>query len=201
MSRLNALKHGILAEQVVLPSEDPAEFAAFENALYEQLKPVGELEWLQAGLIATHAWRLRRAMLVEKGIFMRGIYGLIAENENRKAEGYVSHPDSLMTRLAKSINEEDGEPTIEDPDAHRTALARAREAEKVRDSNDALLGAAFIRDAGSTDALSKLSRYEAHIQRSLFKSLDELSRLQGLRQGLGSESEMPGHVADPPELD
>jgi len=43
------------------------------------------------------------------------------------------------------------------------------------------LGAAFIRDADSSDALSKLSRYETSIERSLYLALRELERLQSYR--------------------
>ena len=43
---------------------------------------------------------------------------------------------------------------------------------------DALLGAAFQSEAYEADAFSRLSRYEAHIQRSMFKALDELQLLQ-----------------------
>jgi hypothetical protein len=43
------------------------------------------------------------------------------------------------------------------------------------------LGVAFVRDAGGPEALTKLSRYEAAIERSLFRNLDELRRLQASR--------------------
>ncbi len=44
-------------------------------------------------------------------------------------------------------------------------------------------GLAFIRVANNSDAFSKLSRYESTIERSLFKALHELQRLQSARSG------------------
>ena len=48
-------------------------------------------------------------------------------------------------------------------------------------SPEGILGQAFITDAESADALAKLARYEAHLQRSMFKALNELQHLQAAR--------------------
>ena len=45
------------------------------------------------------------------------------------------------------------------------------------------LGDAFMRDSANANALSKLSRYETSMERSLYKALHELQRLQAARQG------------------
>ncbi|MDA2934409.1 hypothetical protein MYX82_08700 [Acidobacteria bacterium AH-259-D05] len=45
------------------------------------------------------------------------------------------------------------------------------------------LGMAFIKQGTGGDAFSKLSRYEAAIERSLYKALHELQRLQAARNG------------------
>jgi len=55
------------------------------------------------------------------------------------------------------------------------------------------LGRAFRWDCEGTEALSKLTRYEGHLQRSLFKTLHELERLQARRRG--------AHVPPPAVLD
>ena len=53
----------------------------------------------------------------------------------------------------------------------------------VGDSEVSKLGLSFIREA---DAFSKLSRYEAMIERSLYKALHELQRLQAARRADGN---------------
>ena len=53
----------------------------------------------------------------------------------------------------------------------------------------------FIRDANGANAFSKLSRYETTIERSIYKALHELLRLQVARR------HTEGHVPPPTALD
>ena len=46
-----------------------------------------------------------------------------------------------------------------------------------------LLGESFLRDAAGSNALSKLSRYETALHRSLQRDLHELERQQARRKG------------------
>lgn len=70
-SRMNALKHGIRSQQVVVRGrcirEDDREFAALHQRLWDDLKPVGVLEEILADQIVTTHWRLRRALKAESG--------------------------------------------------------------------------------------------------------------------------------------
>ena len=54
-----------------------------------------------------------------------------------------------------------------------------------QDAETATLGRTFIRDADGANAFSKLSRYETAIERSLYKALHELQRLQAARTAAG----------------
>jgi hypothetical protein len=47
------------------------------------------------------------------------------------------------------------------------------------------LGLSFIRDGNGANAFSKLSRYEAGIERGLYKALHELQYLQAARRADG----------------
>ncbi|HWS81889.1 MAG TPA: hypothetical protein VN178_12780, partial [Rubrobacter sp.] len=55
----------------------------------------------------------------------------------------------------------------------------------VADSDASALGLSFIRDGNSANAFSKLSRYEAGIERGLYRALHELQRLQAARRADG----------------
>src|ERR1700734_1424503 len=70
-SRMNALKHGIRSQQVVIRGrcirEDEREFAALHQRLWDDLQPVGVLEEILADQIVTTHWRLRRALKAEAG--------------------------------------------------------------------------------------------------------------------------------------
>src|SRR4051812_38115947 len=69
-TRSNALRHGLLARQALLPGEDGAGLQEIETQLLADLQPVGALESLFAGRITSGSWRLRRAEGVEAGIFL-----------------------------------------------------------------------------------------------------------------------------------
>jgi hypothetical protein len=55
-----------------------------------------------------------------------------------------------------------------------------------REAETATLGRTFIRDSDSANAFSKLFRYEATIERILYKALHELQHLQAGRRADGS---------------
>ena len=63
--KYNALKHGLLAKEVVITigdgAENPEEFNALLGDLKTQLAPEGTLEEILVEKIAVAYWRLRRA--------------------------------------------------------------------------------------------------------------------------------------------
>ena len=130
--RLNALRHGLLSKEDVLPGEDEAALKVLSEQLLAELQPVGVLEIVCVEQIIAAVWRLRRLRRVDAGIFAW-------ELDNG-----------------------------------------------VRDPDKSMLGLSFIRDANSANAFSKLSRYETTIERSLYKALHELQRLQTARRAEGS---------------
>lgn len=58
--RHNAVKHGLLAEDALIPGEDEATFKDLDERLRDELQPVGELENMLVDRITTVHWRLRR---------------------------------------------------------------------------------------------------------------------------------------------
>jgi len=68
ISKMNALKHGLLSHEVLLEGEDDDMLVEFGKRLREELKPIGELELLLTDQIITYTWRLRRVMTVEKAM-------------------------------------------------------------------------------------------------------------------------------------
>ena len=67
--RLNAVKHGSLSQEILLPNENKAAFEELSERLREELQPVGELESMLVERIIAAYWRLRRLGRVEAGIF------------------------------------------------------------------------------------------------------------------------------------
>jgi hypothetical protein len=76
--RLNALRHGLLTQQILLPGEDEDALRELDERLRAELQPVGELENLLVDRIIAAYWRLWRLGRVEAGIFVRESYGSVS---------------------------------------------------------------------------------------------------------------------------
>lgn len=172
-SSKNALRHGLLSRAALLPDEDPELFADLQHGIEADLAPVGEIEWMLVGQITMAIWRLARAQRVEASVFAHRMADQQAQLATRDAS-------SCERNVMGEIFAQDGV-EITDPERRESSLERARAASAER--NDEVLGAAFIEDARSSDALSKLSRYETAHRRSLSRTLHELQRLQAARAG------------------
>jgi hypothetical protein len=176
--RLNATKHGLLSEEALLPGEDEATFLKLAERLRAELRPAGELEALLVGRIVAAHWRLGRLGRVEAGVFAHELYGELAERARREADDHETTEDESLSRSMSGT-------VITDEKRHREALSRAKEMKAERDAQTATLGRTFIRDAEGANAFSKLSRYEAAIERGLYRALHELQRLQAARRAGG----------------
>ena len=127
---MNALKHGLTAQQVTVFDESPEVFDRFYRELMRSLRPDGLMESQLAERIAINAWRLRRAYRVESGLFERGRTAWIEGKPEQANE-----VDLVFLRLTSTKGDE----------------------------------------------LLKLSRYEAAIERSLRRALQDLERRQRRR--------------------
>ena len=173
--RLNAMRHGLLSKEVLLPGEDADALRELDERLRAELQPSGELENLLVDRVVAAYWRLRRLGRVEAGIFAWELYGQLAERAEREARGYESSPlDELVASRGTKITDEN---------KHEEALSRARELRSEQEAETATLGRTFVRDADRANAFSKLSRYETAIERQLYKALHELERRQAARHG------------------
>jgi hypothetical protein len=177
--RHNAVKHGLLSRDLLLAGEDEAALKELGERLRDELQPVGELESLLVDRIISSTWRLQRLGRVEAGIFARELYGEMADRARKEADTYTS--DLMDVVRTADI-------TITNQHKHREAISKAEEMEAKQEAETATLGQTFVRDASKANAFSKLSRYETTIERSLYKALHELQRLQAARGAGGNFS-------------
>jgi hypothetical protein len=70
-SRMNALKHGLTSEQVVLFDEDIKEFERFFRQWVRACNPKGFIEHQLVERVAICAWRLRRVYRIETRLFRK----------------------------------------------------------------------------------------------------------------------------------
>jgi len=95
----NALKHGLLSRDMLLPGESPKELKAFREGIITELAPQGELEEFLADRVVESAWRLGRAVRMERDIiqdkFLRGV-----QSRARNPGAYLGDPEPTGGRVA-----------------------------------------------------------------------------------------------------
>src|SRR5689334_13848243 len=67
--RLNGLKHGLCAETIVVPGEDPAEFEAMLEAYRGEYQPATPTDEFLVRQLAMADWRLLRLYRIEAAFY------------------------------------------------------------------------------------------------------------------------------------
>ena len=135
--RFNAFRHGLLAQDAVLPGEDVDAFEDLWNRVRSEFSPVGPIEEFLVDRLVSDMWRLQRLVRAETALIHSRVQGLMADRLTDEAESYEKYDFGVLP------------PDITDEVAHaeaREALARAR---YERDRDEVLLGRAFDADAKS----------------------------------------------------
>ena len=151
-SSLNAVRHGLTANQTMLPGEDSSEFAGLRGAMFSSLKPDGALENQLVERAASLIWRMRRIQAFEVALFQW--------TAHYQAQLYDDPLDVADAPLRNDPYDIEPHPQLQD------GLTVGRMVE-------ALL---------SADLTSKLSRYETSMQRQLSQTIKDLCELQRPRR-------------------
>jgi hypothetical protein len=170
--RFNAIRHGLLTQDVVLPGEDMVAFEDLRNQVWADRSPVGPIEEFLVNQIVNAMWRLQRLARAETSLLYSRMQGLKADR--LKAEVH-SFEESELDRIVFR-------PDITDKAAHAEASKALGRARYERDRDEVLVGRALDADAKEGDAFAKLARYERSLERSLLRALDELRQLQDRRR-------------------
>jgi hypothetical protein len=156
-SSRNATKHGLTAANPLLPGEEPDGLQRLRNDLCSRFRPVGDGEELLVTRIADLQWRLGRVFSHEAAIIRDNFYNIGQKDKFR----------DLRYHRQKADAEKDGEPLPEPLTPPDPADLAAR---------------AFNMDCAGPNSLSKLSRYESSIERSIDRSLRQLKAYQSARK-------------------
>lgn len=160
---MNAATHGLTAEKVVIPGEVPEDFEVFRQDVYDQFEPVGVLEKQLVERIAFSFWRLRRIPTLESATFVRAHCGIFRNSVVSRTR--EMHQDFMPW----NIRREETHPDV------KISKEIIREAEEALRSGTAVLGEAF---EAVERPLNGMGRYEVGIERSLYRALQELERVQ-----------------------
>jgi hypothetical protein len=119
--------------------------------------------------------KLARHDHLEAGVFKWHHFGILAKRASRKVRVYEN-------KLEVSWDT-DVEPQPTDQKKYDRAKATAKRMRARRRGSLPTMGLTFIRGSRGGDALSKLSRYSAAIERTYLRKLEELQRLKQARRG------------------
>jgi len=207
-SRWNALQHGVLARAVIPPAlekyESRADFSFLLQTLHEELDPQSALEDMLVERIATSYWRLARLLRAEAG--------MIAERQERR-ERDMAHDRHLrelstgvnpITKLSLEIDVlgrvmdnpkrlralmvEEDEHWRTAPEEELRAAAEKRLASLYEQKENAQAQEVAIEQAQRSipplrDTLP-FARYEAALERQIYRALTALERLRLMRSGV-----------------
>jgi hypothetical protein len=156
VARLNALKHGFFASDVVNPVLDgPAraeEFNSLLDALLEEFQPESVAERIMIDEIAACCWRIRRLLRCE----CRESW--VHEDNYRRWANTEKPSDSILASMGND-----------------TFGIRRRKAETLHRS-----GLDALTLPGDSD-IDKIVRYERLIKRNLYRALYTLDRMRAAR--------------------
>lgn len=95
----NAVRHGLLAQALVLDGESREEFDRFSEGLMAHLAPIGHVETMLAERVVAGAWRLRRALRVEWALVWQDQHLLITRLGTHAADedpNEIAKPEDMM---------------------------------------------------------------------------------------------------------
>lgn len=148
----NAVKHGLLARQAVISSENRNEFCLYRDLMLAELAPAGPMETILAQRIVSLSWRLKRAGIIQK----QTIDAMNADNKSNPLAKLTQSP--LFKNLGQT-----------QPDSSTPAA-------------DLTLGRMVIKDFSNARVLERLLMYERRLEHSLYKTILELQKLQLMRK-------------------
>ncbi len=168
-SRRNAIRHGLTAETVIEPLENPEEYQAFEEAIVSEYLPRTPVEQELVHRLASLFWRLRRATSIETGLLrMQGEILQAFRSCRQKAlesgegEGAGACADYRQGRLADAQAAHVPDPEI------RPAPNPSRD-----------IAISFLRLANlDNELIDRLSRYESGLWRQLVQTIFALQTLK-----------------------
>jgi len=155
-SSQNAIKHGLTAQHVVLPGENPEEFEGMRHAMFGSLNPQGALENQLVERAASLIWRMRRISVFEMAVFEWSAHYQAQKYDS--SDDPINAPDVDLRNDQFPCNENQSD-----------------------DLTDVLKVGRMFESLLSSDITGKLSRYETSMQRQLSMTLKELREFKAER--------------------
>ena len=128
-SSLNALRHGLTARVVILPSEDMAAYEAFSKEIVDSLRAQTPLERQLAQTVAENQWRINRLRSIEDGMLAEAHFAPAGDFD-------AEHPDihSALTasRAFQAHSKDFVNLSLYEQRLHRSRREALRELEELK---------------------------------------------------------------------
>ncbi len=171
-SAANSVKHGLTSMKPILISgEDPAEFEIYLTGFEEDFLAVGVVEMSLVHRLALIGWRLMRVEKIEGELLERATHEEILEQIEGPAVPNFKLPARLVAEQMPNLSPENLE------------ILRRRAGESQDRISRMSVGSSFARLSSGGDLFGRLLRYESSLERSFFRTLHELERIQRRRLG------------------
>jgi hypothetical protein len=156
-SRMNSLKHGLTAKQIVIGDEDPTEFQELRDTLEEEFAPLAGLEAQLVDRLALLLWRLRRVPRFEASIIEahRAEIARTQAGNSRAEDARRAHLEKVSKRFLLKSHA----PVVQGPEP--PPQQEKMHASHMQDPLTSEIGMALMRDSQNSDMLGKLARHEA----------------------------------------
>jgi hypothetical protein len=183
-SSQNAIRHGLTAETVIEPLEDPEDYKAFEQAITADYDAETAVERELVLRLASLLWRLRRSTLIETGLLK--IQGEVLCEQRTRRTQTPSQDGTLMAalRIGRSANVVRPQDACSGDGNNRDVIdsetAAADTSTKRRAPNPRLdIAQCFLRLSNLDNGLlERLGRYEMALWRQVRQTLFTLERLR-----------------------
>ncbi|NIW00176.1 hypothetical protein GWN26_14060 [Candidatus Saccharibacteria bacterium] len=148
----NSIKHGLLAHQTIISSENHADFCKERERILSDLVPESPMESMLAERVVILSWRLKRIDHIQNQT--------IDALNKRNTSG-------TLNKLTKSL---------------LFKGQQLPQADSSDPAQDLALGIMAIKDFSNARVLDRLLMYERRIENSLYKTYLEFQRLQLMRK-------------------
>ena len=172
-SRRNALRHGLTAETLIEPLENPESYRAFEAAIVAEYLPQSPVEKELVHRLASLFWRLRRATSIETGLLRMQSEILQSFRSSRQKRIETETGQGEGPGIAGAFHPDDR------TDARRGSELPAHEAPGPTADPSRDIAISFLRLANlDSEIVDRLSRYESGLWRQLVQTIFALQTLK-----------------------
>ena len=169
-SSRNAIRHGLTAETVLEPLEDPEDYKLFEEAIAAEYDGESAVERELVLRLASLLWRLRRASSIEATLFELASEGPPERQEPTPTAPSATHASFLLRRSEKATPV----PSVElyTTECHNDISEKARDTQRE-------IARRFLRLAKlDCGVFERLNRYELALWRQTRQTLFTLEALR-----------------------